>query len=162
MQTLSVEPLTRAAFAPFGEVIEAGAAASVYPINAGSATRFHDVARIDTAMGGGRAVVSLCRAQARALPFAVAMLERHCLGSQAFIPLDSGQRYLVVVADDRTSTPRAFLASHGQGVNYQRGTWHHPLLALDAAGDFLVIDRDGPGENCEEATLSQSWRIEPL
>src|SRR5258706_2333299 len=104
MNILDLEPLTRAAFAPFGDVIEAGAAAAVFPINQGSATRFHDLARIDTATGGGRTVVSLCRAQPRTLPFAVAMLERHPLGSQAFVPLSPAQRYLVVVAEDRSAT----------------------------------------------------------
>ena len=52
-------------------------------------------------------------------------------------------------------TIRCFLAAPGQGVNLARGTWHHPLLALDAGGDFLVIDRGGPGaaDDCDEHPL---------
>lgn len=156
--TLTVEPLTRAAFAPFGDVIEAGSAASHYAINTGTTTRFHDLAAIDTTREGGRPVLSLFRAQPRELPFAVAMLERHPLGSQAFVPL-SQRPYLVVVATDPAALPRAFLARDGQGVNYHAGTWHHPLLALQAVSDFLVLDRAGPGNNCDEVELSTSYRI---
>lgn len=160
IQTLGIEPLTRAAFAPFGEVIEADAAAQTYPVNEGSAQRFHDLATVDTAAAGGRTLISVFRAQPRALPFVVTMLERHPLGSQAFVPMNADQRYLVVVAPDPQSAPRAFLAARGQGVNYRRGTWHHPLLALDRVSDFLVIDRGGEGTNCDEVTLALPWRIE--
>lgn len=155
---LRVEALSREAFAAFGDVIEAGSAAQTYAINAGTTTRFHDLARIDTDRDGGRPVLSLFRAQPRELPFAITQLERHPLGSQAFVPL-SQRPYLVVVAEDPASTPRAFLASNGQGVNYLAGTWHHPLLALDEVSDFLVIDRAGPGNNCDEVELSATFTV---
>lgn len=154
--TLTIEPLTRTAFAEFGDVIEADGAARTYAINAGTTTRFHDLAAIDTTRDGGRTIVSLFRAQPRPLPFIVRQLERHPLGSQAFMPL-SPSPYLVVVATDPVATPRAFLARDGQGVNYRAGTWHHPLLALEAVSDFLVIDRGGPGDNCDEADLPRPY-----
>lgn len=156
---LAVEALTVAAFAPFGEVIEAAAAREAYPINNGTALRHHHVALVDCAAQGGEALVSLVRAQPRALPFDIVMLERHPLGSQAFVPLSPASRYVVVVAESPAHPPRAFLARGGQGVNYRRGTWHHPLVALDAATDFLVIDRGGEGANCDEAALPERWRI---
>ena len=156
---LPVEALTRAAFASYGEVIEADAAGAI-AINAGSAQRFHALAAVDTAHAGGHAVISVVRAQPRTLPFTVQMLERHPLGTQAFVPLDPALRYLVVVASAIDAAPRAFLATHGQGVNYSRGTWHHPLLALDRVSDFLVVDRAGPGANCEEVQLSQAWVLD--
>lgn len=155
---LTVETLTRDAFAPFGDVIEATAAAKTYAINAGTTTRFHDLATIDTAREGGRTVLSLFRAQPRELPFAVTMLERHPLGSQAFVPV-SKQPYLVVVSEAPDAVPRAFLARDGQGVNYRAGTWHHPLLALGEISDFLVIDRGGPGSNCDEVVLATAYQI---
>ncbi len=161
MPTLAVEALSLAAFAPFGDVIAPEGAARVFPINNGTTQRYHDLARIDTAAGDGRTVLSLFRALPRALPFEVHMLERHPLGSQAFVPLDPQARYLVVVAKDPQTPPRAFLAERGQGVNFRPGTWHHPLLALDRDSDFLVIDRDGPGENCDEAELPERWIIAP-
>jgi ureidoglycolate lyase len=156
--TLVVEALTREAFAPFGDVIEAANAAKVYAINTGTTTRFHDLAQIDTSREGGRTLLSLFRAQPRELPFAITLLERHPLGSQAFVPL-SQQPYLVVVSESPDAPPRAFLARDGQGVNYHAGTWHHPLLALDEVSDFLVIDRGGPGNNCDEITLLREYRI---
>lgn len=155
-QKLSVAPLTREAFASFGDLIVAESAAARHAINEGTSIRFHDLARIDTDSNGGRPLLSLFRAQPRSLPLAVRMLERHPLGSQAFVPLDPASRYLVVVAGtDRI--PKAFLACRSQGINLHRGVWHHPLLALDQVSDFLVIDRGGPGENCEECVLEQQW-----
>ena len=159
MQRLAVEPLTREAFAPFGDVIEPAAAKRVIAINDGTAQRHHDLATLDCADEGGRVLVSIVRAQPRALPFAITMLERHPLGSQAFVPLDPATRYLVVVATDPSATPRAFLASNGQGVNYARGAWHHPLIALDRTSDFLVLDRGGAGANCDETVLSAPYEL---
>jgi len=160
MPKLVVEPLTRAAFAPFGDVIEATGARRAYPINQGTTQRFHDLAEIDVDTNDGRPLISIFRAQPRTLPFEIRMLERHPLGSQAFVPLDPRLRYLVVVSEAADAMPRAFLATNGQGVNYRRGCWHHPLLALDQISDFLVIDRGGPGENCDESLLNQVWQID--
>ena len=157
MKALAIEPLERAAFAPFGDVIELEGARQI-PINLGTTMRFHDLARVDVADAGGRPLVNLFRGQPRTLPFEVAMLERHPLGSQAFIPL-TDKPYLVVVAPAGQLEPRAVRAfvSHGwQGVNYAKGVWHHPLIALDAVSDFIVVDRGGDGHNCDEQTLPES------
>lgn len=158
---LVVRPLTRDAFAPFGDVIEPASAKQVYAINAGTAQRYHDVATIDVANEGGRPLVSIFRAQPRELPFVVESIERHPLGSQAFVPLGAAP-YLVVVATDPSTAPCAFHATGGQGVNYRRGTWHHALIALGCVSDFLVIDRGGAGDNCDEVTLAQAWIIDAI
>lgn len=158
LRELSVEPLTHAAFAPYGDVIEAAANAPGLPINAGSCMRHHDLAAVDCEHGGGRAGLSIFRGQPWQLPITIALLERHPLGSQAFMPL-GGAPYLVVVATTPAARPRAFLARAGQGVSYRRGTWHHPLLALETTSDFLVVDRIGPGKNCEVERLDPPWRI---
>ena len=157
-EVLPVEALSAEAFAPFGDVIEASPAATHYPINAGLAERYHDLARLDTQADGGRPLLNLFRARGQALPLRIEMLERHRLGSQAFVPL-ALQRFLVVVAPPAPAPDpaglRAFLAAPGQGVNYRPGTWHHPLIALGDGGDFLVVDRgapDGAGD-CEVAAL---------
>lgn len=148
-------PLERAAFAPFGEVIEAAATAHHFTINAGNTERYHDLANIEPG-ADGRAIVSIFRGQPRQLPFQVTMMERHPLASQAFMPL-SGRPYLVVVAPagpaPKACDLRVFLARGDQGVNYAPGVWHHPLLALGEVSDFLVIDRSGPGDNCDEVEL---------
>ena len=157
MKKLPVEALTAERFARFGDVIAVDAARRHFPINGGNTERYHDLARIATDPQG-TPLVSIFRGQPRDLPFAVAQLERHPLGSQAFMPLGP-QPYLVVVAPTGDAPApddlRAFLARPGQGVNYAPGVWHHPLLALNEISDFLVIDRGGPGSNCDEITLAE-------
>ncbi|HVE08318.1 MAG TPA: ureidoglycolate lyase [Paraburkholderia sp.] len=154
--TLAIEPLTRAAFAPFGDVIELDGAKQI-PINLGTTIRYHDLANVDVGEQGGRALVNLFRGQPRTLPFEVKMLERHPLGSQAFIPLND-KPYLVVVAPAGELDPaaiRAFVTSGWQGVNYAKGVWHHPLLALAEVSDFIVVDRGGEGLNLHEQDLAE-------
>lgn len=162
--TLTPEALTREAFAPFGEVIEASDAVRHFTINAGNTERYHDLARIE-AGPEGRVIVSIFRGQPRTLPFCVEMMERHPLASQAFIPM-SGRPYLVVVAPPGEPPTvrdlRVFLAGGGQGVNYGPGVWHHPLLALDAVCDFLVVDRSGSTPNCDEVRLESIGVIPAL
>jgi len=157
VKKLDIEVLSAERFAPFGDVIAADATTRHFPINGGTTERYHDLADLD-AGPDGKLIVSIFRGQPRELPFAVTMLERHPLGSQAFMPLGR-QPYLVVVAPagevPEHGALRAFLAQPGQGVNYAKGVWHHPLLALKETGDFLVIDRSGPGNNCDEITLAE-------
>lgn len=156
------EPLDAATFAPYGDVIEVRAGLRQFTINAGSTERYHDLARIDPG-ADGRTIVSIFRAQPRELPFQLQLMERHPLASQAFIPL-SDHPYLVVVAPPGeppgAQTLRIFHARPGQGVNYAPGVWHHPLIALEAVCDFLVIDRSGPGHNCDEAPLQEPLLID--
>jgi ureidoglycolate lyase len=89
----------------------------------------------------------------------VRLLERHPLSSQSFYPLDA-QPFLVVVAEGagrpRAAAVRAFLCSGAQGVNYRRNTWHHGLIALGEVSRFLVVDRGGPGENCEQCEIEDA------
>lgn len=156
---LTIEPLTAETFRPFGDVIEASASARHFTINDGFAERYHDLARIDMVGQGGHAVVSIFKARPRSFPMAIDLMERHPLGSQAFVALSPMPFLVVVAAPDTLPGPldiRCFLATAGQGVNYARGTWHHPLIALDQPGDFLVIDRAGPADpgNCDEAMLA--------
>lgn len=155
-RSLAIEPLTAEAFAPFGDVIDMASAGNRFAINEGWAERFDDLARIDVGREGGRARLSLFRAVPREFPFALSLMERHPLGSQAFVPT-SDRPFLVVVCPGAEAPCagglRCFRAAAGQGVNYAPGTWHHPLLALHAVSDFVVIDRGGPGDNCDEVRL---------
>ena len=154
---LTLQPLTPEAFAPFGEVIEASSARRHFPINAGTTTRYHALALADVD-AAGRVGLSIFRGQAFALPLALRVIERHPLGSQAFVPM-SGRPWVVVVGPPGPApTPdalRAFLCRGDQGVQYARGTWHHPLIALEAESDFLVVDRVGEGHNCDEVALPE-------
>ena len=165
---LTAEPLTAEAFAPFGEVIEAGDDA--YSINGGLARRRDQAARLDVDAAGGRLRLGVVRAAPFSLPLPVTLLERHPLGSQAFVPMTS-PRFLVVVAPagglPRAEDVRAFIAEAGQGVHYRRGVWHRPLTPLDRCADFLVLDREGPagesaGENVEETTLDRALVVRAI
>lgn len=147
---LRPQPLTKAGFARFGEVIELEGAHH-YGINQGFTERFHKLAEADTAAEGGSAIISMFVGEPRPAPIEIKLMERHPLGSQAFYPLQD-RDWLVVVADDPL-TPQslyAFTATGQQGVNYARNVWHHPLLVLDPGSRFLIVDRKGPEKNLEE------------
>ena len=155
---LDVEPLSRVAFAPFGEVIDCADLEGV-SINDGTATRFRDLANLDVCADGGRPCLSLFRAQSRKLPMTIETMERHPLASQAFLPLHRRPFLVVVAPVRRTLDPgelRAFRTNGVQGVNYRRGVWHHALVALEE-GEFLVLDRIGDdleeGDNLEETAI---------
>lgn len=160
---LTPQPLSAAAFAPFGDVIATDASAEQRSINAGRTTRFHDLARLTLDAEGGRACLSIFRTQPLPTPLRLTMLERHPLSSQAFFPL-SGRDWLVVVApagDLRDDAIRAFRARGDQGVNFHPGTWHHFSLALGTESDFLVVDRTGGAADCDEIALAEPLEITP-
>jgi ureidoglycolate lyase len=155
---ISIAPLTAAAFAPFGDVLQAAGEPDRI-INQGLCGRFHDLATLD--FEEGRAGISLFHADARSLPYRLDMVERHPLGSQAFIPM-SPDPFLVVVAPDAggiPGRPRAFETAPGQGINFHRNTWHGVLTPLAPPGLFAVIDRIGPGSNLEEHWFETPWLI---
>jgi ureidoglycolate lyase len=144
-----IEPLTRAAFARFGEVLEAEGPPDRL-INQGLCGRYHDLATLD--FEDGRAGLSLFRSEARRLPYRLEMVERHPLGSQAFLPM-TPDPFLVIVAPDADGAPGrplAFRTAPGQGINVARNIWHGVLTPLAEPGLFAVIDRIGPGDNLEE------------
>lgn len=150
---IRIEPLTRAAFAPFGDVIEAEGAHH-YPINQGTTERYHDLASVVAKGEKARVLVSLFVGDPRPLPLQVSMLERHPLGSQAFYPLQDEDWLVVVAEKPAPEALRAFRASGRQGVNYAPNVWHHPLLVFRPASRFLVVDRGGEGVNLEEVSFA--------
>jgi ureidoglycolate lyase len=148
---MKIEALTKAGFAPFGDVIEIDGAQH-YPINQGFAERFNDLAQIDAEAVN----VSIVVANPRPKPIAITLMERHPLGSQIFYPLQDRPWLVLVCGDPRDRASfHAFLATGRQGINYARNTWHHPLLVLEAGNRFLVVDRKGPGTNLEESPIDE-------
>ncbi|MGI9409240.1 MAG: ureidoglycolate lyase [Hyphomicrobiaceae bacterium] len=160
MQEIATRPLLQEHFAPFGDVIEIAGEPS-FQINRGMCDRYHDLAKLEFVGEGAHANISLARSRAESLPLKLTMVERHPLGSQAFIPL-SAKPFLVVVAPDRGGVPGqplAFLTRPGQGVNYHRNTWHGVLMPLQYAADFVIVDRLGSGENLEEHHFDNPYLI---
>ena len=154
-RTIRTEPLTAAAFAPFGDVLDA--AGDFRLINAGLCQRHHDRATLDFG-AQGRAGISIFNAVPRALPYEFDLIERHPDGSQAFLPMHA-QPFLVIVAADPATTPRAFITDGAQGINLHRGTWHGVLTPLHAPGLFAVVDRIGATPNLQEHRFDQPWTV---
>ncbi len=161
---LHARPLTKAAFAPFGEVIEI-ADAKQLQINQGRTTRFDGLCTIDIAdpreQHPGVAIVNLFRTNPLPLPHRVQLMERHPLGTQAFIPTDS-LPFLVLVGAPKPilhgEDLTLFITNGKQGVNFHKNTWHHPNIALTKTRDFIVIDRRGDGDNLQEiAVEDEVW-----
>ena len=160
LRRLPVEPLTREAFRPFGDLLDASGTPD-HSANGGAAEVFRELAALDVGARGGRACVSIVRAAPSRLPLQIRLMERHPLGSQAFAPLGA-PAWLIVAAPAGPLDPRtirAFSAAPNQGVNYRRGVWHHPLIALGQVSDFLVVDRAGDGENLTIETLAEPLEI---
>lgn len=125
---LQVLPLSQEAFSAYGDVIETQQR-DFFHINNGLVERYHDLALVEI-LEQDRTLISINRAQPANLPLTIHELERHPLGTQAFIPM-KGEVFVVVVAlgDDKPdlSTLRAFITNGEQGVNYHRNVWHHGI-----------------------------------
>ncbi|WP_250517766.1 ureidoglycolate lyase [Caballeronia sp. INDeC2] len=149
---LQIRPLTDDGFAPFGEVISRDGKQS-FRLNEGMAKRFHDLANIDVNRESGRPAVSILHARPNQFPLVIKFVQQFVLSSQAFIPLTESPFITVVAVDKYDGTPgelKAFISDGKQGINYRIGVWHHTLIVPDKDAEFLVIDRAGPGRNCNE------------
>jgi len=162
--TLRPELLTKQRFAPYGDVIETSRERSD-AMNEARFERFDDLCTIDLDDDSQIAVsIARCRTPT-SLPLRLDMVERHPLGSQAFVPL-SRCKMVVVVAPPQESVDagalRAFVTNGRQGINYHRGTWHMPLIAFEAGQEYLIIDRRGGKPNCDTHTLDDPILLEAV
>lgn len=155
---IPVHPLTRESFAPYGDVVQV-AEGRHYTINQGWAERYADLAKLDLLEQGGAPNVGIVRAEPRPMPLKVKLMERHPLSTQMFIPLTARPFLVLVAPPGKAPKPKdivGFRTIAGQGVNYGRGVWHHPLIALDQSTDFLVVDRHAKDKNCDEVSLDSA------
>ena len=157
-KVIIAQPLTHEAFAPFGDVLDFSAPADMM-INQGLCARHHNLAALE--FNGGQAGISLFNATARSLPYELDMMERHPLGSQAFLPMTENPFLVIVAKDDngKPDTPQAFITAPSMGVNYHANIWHGVLTPLSAPGHFAVIDRIGSGENLQEYWFDEKYLI---
>lgn len=159
-KTILIEPLTAEAFAPFGDIIDATGQPTVM-INNDKCARHTDLAQLSFD-ARGRAGISVFDGQPYALPHTLPLVERHPLGSQAFIPM-SDAPFLVIVAQDQDGVPtavRAFLTQRQQGINIHRNVWHGVLTPLHSPAKFAVIDWIGCEGNLEEFTFETALQVE--
>ena len=155
---LYIQALNSKAFASFGDVLDVSGQPDKI-INQGLCQRYHDRAEID--FSNGRSGISLFKAEPRNLPYKLDMMERHPLGSQAFIPMTYAA-FLNTVAQDENNTPAhpiAFLSEPGQAINFHRNIWHGALTPLQGSGLFAVIDRIGPEANLEEVFFETPYWV---
>ena len=140
--------INRANFAIYGDLISTNDIKPI-DINAGYAQRFDNLADLNTLKDGGKTVVSIFSALKRTFPMNIDMMEKHPLGSQAFIPMKE-TTFLAFVAppgeSPEVSKIQSFIIPPKTGINYKPGIWHFPLISTENT-NFLVIDRKGSGEN---------------
>ena len=142
------KPITKENFSKFGDMITTE---NIKPleINNGYAKRFDEIAKIDTSSQNGETTISIFSALKRSFPMKIDMIEKHPLGSQAFIPMKE-TTFLTLVAPEGEKPDlekiESFIVPKGIGVNYKTGIWHFPLISTEDM-DFLVVDRKGSGDN---------------
>ena len=147
---LIVDPklITKEKFSKYGDVITTE---NIKPleINNGYAKRFDDIANINTSSENGETTISIFSALKRSFPMKIDMMEKHPLGTQAFIPMKE-TTFLTLVAPEGEKPDlekiESFIVPKGIGVNYKTGIWHFPLISTEDM-DFLVVDRKGLGDN---------------
>ena len=141
-------PITKENFAKYGDMISTK---DIEPleINNGYAKRYDGIAKLNTSKDNGETTISIFSALKRSFPMKIDMMEKHPLGSQAFIPMKE-TTFLVFVAPREEKLDlnkiEAFIIPPGVGVNYKPGTWHFPLISTEDM-NFLVVDRKGSGDN---------------
>ena len=162
-RAIVARPLTADIFEPFGTVIEALGEPSRL-INGGLCGRYHDLCAPDVAPDvaeEGRVGLSVFDAEPCTLPYRLDLLERHPIGSQAFVPMHA-EPFLVTVASDEDGVPGpplAFVTDGRQGIQIARNVWHGVLTPLAAPGLFTVIDYCGARPNLEEHRLAAAWTV---
>ena len=140
--------ITKDNFSSFGDIISTKGVKPI-DINEGYAKRFDDLAEIDISNEEGKAIVSIFSALKRVFPMKIDMMEKHPLGSQAFIPMKD-TTFLCFVAPPgdlpEVNKIQSFIVPPQTGINYKPGIWHFPLISTEDT-NFLVIDRKGKGQN---------------
>ena len=150
MTNLVIKPkiINKENFKKFGDMITTD---DIKPleINDGYAKRYDGIAKLDAKKDNGESIISIFSALKRSFPMKIDMMEKHPLGSQAFIPMKE-TTFLAFVAPEGAKPDlnkvEAFIVPKGVGVNYNAGIWHFPLIATEDM-DFLVVDRKGEGNN---------------
>ena len=135
-------------FKKFGQIIDASKK-KYFRINNGYAKRYDNLGKIDTSSKKGKTIVSIFSAKKRRFPMKVDMMEKHPLGSQAFVPMKETSFFVFVAPKgDRPNLKKieSFKIPKQTGINLNPGIWHFPLISIKNM-NFLVIDRKGKGNN---------------
>ena len=146
--TIKPKPISKENFSKFGDMITTDNLKPI-EINNGYAKRFDGIANLNTTTDNGETTISIFSALKRNFPMKIDMMEKHPLGSQAFIPMKE-TTFLAFVAPNGEKPDlnkiESFIIPPGIGINYNPGTWHFPLISTEDM-NFLVVDRKGSGDN---------------
>ena len=157
MRHIEARAISRAAFAPYGLLIDSGAR-KPETINAGTTRRHPELASLDLRAPDRDPVLGIYVAKARRFPLRLERLERHRQAAQAFLPLGT-HRFIVVVAAGAEAPDwrgiEAFITSPGQGVCLNRDCWHHGLIALGDGDRFAVLEGGNYRSDTEEVTAPE-------
>ena len=159
MEDLILKTLTEKSFHQFGNIIDTNQKPPL-KINNGRCLRYNDLA--DLSFENGSAGISLFQSKQINLPYKFNFMEKHPLGSQAFIPV-FGSTFIVIVAPDnygKPGKPEVFITRSGQGVNYHRNVWHGILTPLEERGLFVVVDWIGSEGNLDTHHYNEWYCIE--
>ena len=135
-------------FKKFGQIIDTSKK-QYFKINDGYAKRYDNLGKIDTSVKKGKTIVSIFSAKKRRFPMKVDMMEKHPLGSQAFVPMKETSFFVFVAPKgDKPNLKKieSFKIPKQTGINLNPGIWHFPLISKKDM-NFLVIDRKGKGNN---------------
>ena len=133
--------ISRSNFSSYGDLISTE---NINPINinAGYAKRFDNLVNLNTSKNNGKTIVSIFSALKRTFPMQIDMMEKHPLGSQAFIPMKE-TTFLSFVAPPgnfpELNKIQSFIIPPKMGINYKPGVWHFPLISTEDT-NFIVID----------------------
>jgi len=150
-------PLTREAFAPFGQVLQASGAPT---------ERQPFAARMVNGRGDARPNLTYMRIEPESDAIRIKVLERHVHSNQTFVPLNGTRQLVVVCPSAPDGWPligalQAFVAEGSQAINYDANVWHAPRMALCAPGEFVMFRWDDGGPlDTELFELEQAIEIE--
>jgi len=158
MKSLNPKSLKQKDFQKYGDIIDTSQKVP-FEINDGRCLRYNDLANLN--FTNGQAGISLFESKKITLPYSFNFMEKHPLGSQAFIPV-FGCRFIVIVANEVNgipSEPLAFITKEGQGVNYHKNIWHGVLAPIEENATFTIIDWIGKGNNLETYTFDNWFQL---
>ena len=158
MKELKLNQINKDKFQPFGDIIDKKQNIP-FEINNGNCLRYNNLAKLS--FTNGKAGISLFESKKITLPYSFNFMEKHPLGSQAFIPV-YGCIFIVIVAKEINgipSEPIAFITNKGQGVNYHKNVWHGVLAPLEDNATFTVIDWIGKENNLETYTFDSYFQV---
>ncbi len=153
---ITVGPLTREAFAPFGQVLMAVGDDAQRQEFAASLKNYRPEATLNMAF---------LLSKSSDPPWYIHTLERHPCSAQSFVPVQ-GTRYLAAVCPSAADgTPdlsglTAFIAKGTQAVNYNPNVWHVPHMVLGGPGMFIMLRWDcGNSEDTEYFPVEPAIRL---